>query len=115
MRMTEDELQRGIIDTAHALGWLVHHDRGRMAGHVEGDPGYPDLAIAKAGITLHVECKADGGRFRPGQEAWLRATRGAVVTPATYDSFLRWFRAFDVRLATLADRVDPFGTWPRQD
>jgi hypothetical protein len=93
--LTEADLLRAIIDTARWHGWMVHHDppvtdrRGRTRTAVHGDAGFPDLVLARDGVVLIIECKSERGRFRPGQEAWLRATGGFVVRPVNLDAIIR--------------------------
>lgn len=91
--MTEAELQDAIIAAAHAHGWLVHHDRPMRSAKgwrtgVQGDAGFPDLVLARAGAVLIIECKSERGRYEPGQDEWLRATAGWVVRPSDLDWLL---------------------------
>jgi len=100
--MSEAALQTAIIRTARLHGWRVHHDppvrvarrdgtfRHRTA--VEGDAGFPDLVMARTGETIIVECKAEHGRFEPGQREWLAALGAKVVKPSGMDSLLRRLR-----------------------
>lgn len=87
--MTEANLQKAIVDTARLHGWLVHHDppiedrRGRHRTAIAGDSGFPDLVLARDGETIIVECKAESGRYQPGQREWLRALGARVVKPST--------------------------------
>lgn len=90
--MTEDELLKAIIQTAHLFGWRCFHQRaGRTAGGswartTEGDSGFPDLVLAhprRPGVVLFIECKSATGRLRPEQERW----RDVLLWPAGP----RWF------------------------
>lgn len=75
--MNEAQYVQRIIDTAHLYGWLVTHfrpartDRGWRTA-LQGDSGFVDLVLAKAGRVLHVEVKTDKGRVRPDQIAWAK-------------------------------------------
>jgi hypothetical protein len=84
--MTESERQSAVIDCARWLDWLVHHGRPGLTGKgwrtpIQGDPGFPDLALARGGRLLFVELKADRGRLSVAQEKWLAVLRatGAEV------------------------------------
>lgn len=80
--MSEADWQRRVVDTAQRLGWRVCHIRNVRVGHgrstrylvpYEGDGGLPDLILARRGVVLLVELKAEKGGFKPGQVDWLRA------------------------------------------
>jgi hypothetical protein len=92
--MSEAELMEAVIRAARLHGWLVHHDRpgldrrGRWRTAVQGDAGFPDLVLARAGVVLVVECKSATGRLDPAQRAWLLATGGRVVRPRHLDRML---------------------------
>ena len=76
---TEAALQAAVIDLAHLTRWRVHHSlrvqdaRGRHRTPIQGDPGAPDLLLARAGVVLHVELKSERGRPTPEQVAWGEA------------------------------------------
>lgn len=76
--MSEADWVTRIIDTAHLYGWLVTHfrpartERGWRTA-VQGDTGFVDLVLAKAGRVLHVEAKTDTGKVRPDQLTWAMA------------------------------------------
>ena len=83
--MTESQLQSAVIDLAHRYGWLVQHSRPvhdgkRWLTPIQGDPGYPDLTLAKVGHTpIHAELKIEvGWHWKPGQREWAEAL-GAVL------------------------------------
>lgn len=81
----ERDFTTAVIHLAHLCGWLVHHSRpaitrsGKWATHLQGDPGLPDLVLARNGSVLFFELKV--GRNKPGvhQDAWLAALPGAYV------------------------------------
>lgn len=77
--MSEDDLKTQIVAYAQARGWLVHHDRparrrdGTWATHIEGDPGFPDLVLARNGTVHIAELKRQdtAANPTPDQERWL--------------------------------------------
>lgn len=96
--MTEADLLLAIIRGARLHGWRVHHDppvrvarRDGTFVHrtaVVGDTGFPDLVLARDGVTIIVECKTEHGRFEPGQKEWLQALGAKVCRPHDLDSLL---------------------------
>lgn len=102
--MTEAELQRGLVEAARALGYLVFH--ATVARRSE--TGFPDLLIVGHGRVLAWECKTERGRVRPasvtrrgrylpGQMDWIEAFRAAgidarIVRPSDYDAALAALR-----------------------
>jgi len=101
--MSEAELQALIVSEAQQHGWLVHHDQAntpvqRADGSIHrrtvsnGDPGFPDLVMARGGTTVVVEVKRKGGRFRPGQREWLAALGARVCYPADVDGLIAFLR-----------------------
>jgi hypothetical protein len=79
------------MDTAKLRGWRVVHYRPVRVGNrwltaLTGDPGAPDLILARAGRVLLVELKTDTGPFGPGQREWLAALgeHGQVWRPADW-------------------------------
>lgn len=104
--MTEAELQRGVIETAHALGYLVAHFRPAQTAQgwrtpVEGDgKGFPDLVVAGRGRLIFAELKGERGRLSPEQSIWLAELGRAgaetgIWTPREWSSgeveaALRW-------------------------
>lgn len=81
--MTEAEFQRNVIDLAKTLGWLVHHDRGDYRECIGGDPGFPDLVLAKGGRVVFLELKSEKGKVTDAQWAWQDQLLGVawVVFP----------------------------------
>lgn len=74
--MTESEFQANVIDLAHMLGWRVTHFRPAKTKHgwrtpLAGDPGFPDLVLARGGRVIFAELKSERGRLTADQEAWL--------------------------------------------
>lgn len=87
VKVSEAAFQAQVIALARLCGWLVHHSRpalrrsGRVSTPVAGDVGLPDLVLARGGVVLFVELKAEAGRVAPAQRAWARAITGAQVVP----------------------------------
>jgi hypothetical protein len=82
LTISEAEFQSTVIDLAKACGWMVAHfrpaqtQRGRWVTPMTGNPGWPDLALARNGVFYAVELKRHGGKPTPGQLAWLAALGG---------------------------------------
>jgi len=75
--ITEREFQRQIVELARLLGWRIHHGRPAMTrrGHwvtpIQGDPGFPDLVLARSDRCIFAELKRDGTNPTPDQLLWL--------------------------------------------
>lgn len=81
--MLEEPFQKLIIDLAHTLGWLVHHarpaptrrrdarGREKWVTPIQGDPGFPDLVLARRGRVIIAELKRRGQSPTAKQRAWL--------------------------------------------
>lgn len=116
--MTENDLQRAILDAARILGWRAAHFRPCRTGKgwrtpVEGDNGFPDLVLVRGGHRprlMLLELKSDTGTLTADQLRWqndlLEVVDGLeafapelaglveyhVVRPADLDEVLRWLR-----------------------
>lgn len=93
--MKESDLQTGVIDLAHALGWRVAHFRPARTAHGWRTPvaadgaGFPDLVLVRRTRIVAAELKSDRGRLSDVQRDWLEALYAAGVethvwTPAEY-------------------------------
>jgi hypothetical protein len=76
--VNERDWQSRVVGYARLRGWLVNHARpARTAGGwrtpVQGDPGFPDLALARGGRLILAELKTGPGRLTAGQSAWIEA------------------------------------------
>lgn len=78
--MTEDGWTRWVIDLARRTGWMVTPIRpapipgdesGRRITHLDGDKGWPDLALARPGVFLARELKTNHGALSKEQRVWL--------------------------------------------
>lgn len=89
---SEAELQAMVIDAARWHGWRVCHFRaaqnrdGRWMTPLEGDPGLPDLVLARDGVVLLAELKSDRGQPTEDQTLWLDALgdHGRLWRPADW-------------------------------
>lgn len=86
--VTEAQFQSRVVQAAKLCGWRVAHFRpaitrsGKWATHMEGDPGFPDLVLARRGAVIFAEVKRETGKVGPEQAAWLDALGG--VAPNIY-------------------------------
>ncbi len=77
--LTEAQFQTKVINLARARSWRVHHTRparksdGSWSTPIQGDPGFPDLVLARDGRVMFVELKAPSGRISQNQREWLVA------------------------------------------
>lgn len=74
--MTEDEWAELVTDTAVRFRWRWAHFRPARTANgwrtpQSGDHGFPDLTLARAGVLIVAELKAERYRWRPGQREWL--------------------------------------------
>ncbi len=110
-KLTELDLARQIRDLARVTGWLHVHFRPAKTKQgwrtaFSGDPGFPDMVLARRGRVIFAELKMDGKKARPEQDRWLleldpgnirgnRELRGVeayVWTPADFDSIVETLR-----------------------
>ena len=78
--MTEDQWKREVLEYAGLGGWMAFHalpatvirrGRRRTLTHQDGQAGFPDLALARNGVVLLRELKAERGVLSAGQREWL--------------------------------------------
>ena len=80
----ERDFQRAVIDLARLTGWRVHHTRpaltrrGRWLTPIQGDAGFPDLVLVRAGRVIFAELKRNGARPTPAQREWLEALQACA-------------------------------------
>jgi hypothetical protein len=95
--LSEDEFLRWVIDTARWYKWKVTHFRavklpsGRWATPLQGDKGFPDLALARAGVVILAELKTDVGHTSTEQGEWLEqigSVVGRVWRPSMRDAIV---------------------------
>lgn len=79
LAITEASFQNQVVDLARTLGWRIMHTRpaqvrsGRWVTPLTGDPGFPDLVLARPnlGDLIFAELKRPGGRVSDHQRVWL--------------------------------------------
>jgi hypothetical protein len=93
--LTEGQFQQRIIDTAQTYGWRLFHARPARTNNgwttpLTGDPGFPDLVLARRGQVLLVELKSNTGQLGPDQAEWLKALgpHGRLWRPRAWESAL---------------------------
>lgn len=97
--LTEDHLQRRVLDLAALRGWRRVHirpartERGWRTPY-EGDPGLPDLILARRGVVILAELKGSRTPWQPGQREWLAAAgqHGRLWRPANWPSIVEELR-----------------------
>lgn len=67
-----DTTHGAIRDYLRARGWAVRSTA------VVGDD-FPDLVVARRGMTALIECKSPGERMSPGQTEFIRGWPGVAV------------------------------------
>jgi len=75
---SEDDLLREVVGLAMRTRWAVCHFRAAHTrkGYrtaIQGHTGFPDLVIAKAGVTLIRELKSSKGRVQQEQLGWAQS------------------------------------------
>lgn len=76
--MKEADFQANVIQLARMFGWRVAHFRPARTKYgwktpMQGDPGFPDLVLARDGRVIFAELKSDTGKLSPEQGMWLSA------------------------------------------
>ena len=90
MKVSEAALQQLVIDVADLGGWLVFHDNDSRRNRA----GFPDLVLVRGTELILVELKAEAGRIRPDQQAWLdelakvEYLSTGVLRPSDADAFV---------------------------
>lgn len=89
--VVESELQAAVVELAQRRGFLVHHCRpgastgGRWATQLQGDPGFPDLVLARGRSEDHpaellfVELKRQRTEVTIAQGLWMRVLSEVAV------------------------------------
>jgi hypothetical protein len=114
--MSEDDFQTRVIQTAKLNGWRVTHFRavklpsGRWATPLQGDAGFPDLALARDGVVILAELKSEAGTVDPEQRKWLDAIgpeHGRVWRPSDWKAIVSELSRSATRSATLPACCNP--------
>ena len=69
--MREADFQAQVVELATLCGWKIHHDRGDYRECIAGDPGFPDLVLARNGKVIIAELKTETGELSSIQREWL--------------------------------------------
>ncbi len=87
---TEAEFQTLVIDYAHLMGWRVAHFRpaqsrsGKWSTAMQGDPGFPDLVLARDGVVILAELKSEKGQLSASQLQWSIVADALVWRPSDW-------------------------------
>lgn len=91
LTISEAEWQTTVIGLARLFGWRLVHIRNVKVGDrwqvpYEGDPGLPDLILARDGVVHLVELKRHGAKPTPEQRKWLAAagSNGRLWSPSQW-------------------------------
>ncbi len=77
--MTEEQLLKNILKMAHLCGWLAYHTRsainrrGVWSTPIQGDPGFPDLVLARNKKVIFAELKRETSGLSVVQYGWYDA------------------------------------------
>lgn len=89
--ISEAEFQQQVIEFAHLFRWRVAHfrpaktNKGWRTPVAADGAGFPDLVLAKNGRVIFAELKAQKGKLRPEQTAWIADVNGVVWRPSDWD------------------------------
>lgn len=95
--ISEADFLTAVITAARLYGWHVNHQRpamartGRYVTATTGHVGFPDIALARAGVVIVAELKTNRGRLGPGQGDWLDAlgNYGRLWRPSDWADILQ--------------------------
>lgn len=97
---SEADFTTWVVQAAKLHGWMCTHFRPARTAQgyrtpVQGDKGFVDIVLARAGVVIFAELKAARGRLAPEQRAWLAALgdRAVVWRPGDRDAILAVLRA----------------------
>lgn len=92
-KQTERAFQQQVIQLAQLKGWKVCHFRPARViikgvetwrTPLEGDRGCPDMILARGGVVLLWELKAEAGKVTAEEQEWLDASGGKVMRPSNW-------------------------------
>lgn len=97
LTLSEHDFQTTVMEYAKLRRWLCVHIRAAMTNKgwrtpIEGDPGLPDLILARGGVVILAELKAHTGRATPWQVAWLKASGGYLWSPKDWPTVMEVLR-----------------------
>ena len=89
--ISEGIFQRVIIAEAKPHGWLCHAERPARSDKgwrtpIQGDPGFQDLVLARAGVVWLWECKTEDGKVTADQLAWFKeaGSHAGIIKPSDW-------------------------------
>jgi hypothetical protein len=94
-RTEEASFTTAVVELFRMSGWLVHHDRGEMRKHIQGDVGFPDIFAVnlRTKRAIAAELKMPKGVLSDYQVAWITALAYVmpiyVWRPADWDEIVR--------------------------
>lgn len=99
-RISEDDFLRTVVEYAQWHKWLVHHAKpavkhDRWATWQDGDPGFPDLVLARDERVIFAELKREKGKPTKAQMEWIEALGqppAYVWYPSMWDTIERILR-----------------------
>lgn len=103
----EEAFTDAVVDVARMAGWLVHHDRGKMLQHIQGDPGFPDLVLLdrRGQRLIFAELKMKSGVVSREQAEWMKRL-SQLTTPRLEKDEVQYRREVEVHLWHPADWYD---------
>ena len=95
--MREQDFLDQVIELSHLCGWLVAHQRPARTEKgwrtaVQGDAGFPDLVMVRAGELIFAELKSERGKVTPQQQKWIELLGAAVWRPSNFDEIREQLR-----------------------
>lgn len=75
--ISEEDFRKYVIEFAQLHGWRYLYIPDSR--HNQGQPGYPDLTLAREGRIIFAELKAQKGTVRNQQKEWLKALGGSYA------------------------------------
>jgi hypothetical protein len=94
-RTEEASFTTAVVELFRMSGWLVHHDRGEMRKHIQGDVGFPDIFAVnlRTKRAIAAELKMPKGTLSDYQVAWITALMETVDTyvwrPENWDAIVK--------------------------
>jgi len=90
--LLEKDFTDNVVQLARTMGWKIAHFRPAQTKHgwrtaMQGDKGFPDLVLAKAGRVIFAELKSGKGKLAAEQNEWLIELSGwhRKVPPEAWD------------------------------
>lgn len=96
-KITEAKFQSQVLQLAKLRGWKVCHFRPAQTARgwrtpMQGDPGFPDLVLARRGTVIFAELKRAGKVPTLDQQGWLNELSGSPKVYAEHWTPDHWPR-----------------------